>query len=114
MVNSRLEPLDGYDVFVEGERIGIVVGVSRESIVIRQGVLIRSFRAVPMSAAVVRDAERSVTVFVSRAAVRRSPKINRNQAVDDALIAAHYEAAALVEGALDEDWRSTQRDRWYP
>jgi len=101
MIPSEAEPLDGYQVILaDGERVGTVAGVSPESIVIERGRWLRTYRAVPMTLASVRHIDRSVIVLVPSDVVARSPKIKPDRAVDDDLIAAHYEAAAIVAEAL--------------
>jgi hypothetical protein len=53
-----------------------------------------------MALASVRHIDRSVIVFVPPGVLARSPKIKPDRAVDDELIAAHYEAAAVAAHAL--------------
>ena len=109
---SEAEPLDGYEVILaDGERVGTVAGVSRQSIVIERGRWLRAYRAVPMTLASVRHIDRSVIVLVPPDVLARSPKIKPDRAVDDDLIAAHYEAAAIATEALavaDDKKRGTE------
>ena len=96
------EPTDGYDVITaDGERVGVVVGVSAGSIVVERRRLLRSWRALPMRLAVVRASDRTVIMLVSPDELWRSPKVERDEPVDDELVASHYEATALVRSALE-------------
>jgi hypothetical protein len=88
------EPVvDGFRVVTfDGAWLGVVAGMSEHSIVIerRRGPL-RSWRAVPARLTFVKGDERTVVVLASAQAVTRSPKIEREQLVDDAAVAAYYE-----------------------
>jgi hypothetical protein len=98
---SEAEPLDGYQVLsVDGDRVGTVAGVSKESIVVERGRWRRTYRAVPMTLAAVRHIDRSVIVLVQPDVLARSPKIKPDRAVDDDLIAAHYEASTIATETL--------------
>ena len=101
MRDSKEEPLDGYQaIFADGERVGTVAGISTQSIVIEQGRWLRTYRAVPMNLVAVRHMDRSVIVLVEPDSLARSPKIKPDRAIDDELIAAHYEAAEITTEAL--------------
>jgi hypothetical protein len=105
------EPTDGYDVITtDGDRVGTVVGVSAESILVERRRLFRSWRALPMRLAVVRASDRTVIMLVSPDELWRSPKVERDEPVDDELVASHYQATDLVRSALEASLDTNKRD----
>ncbi len=83
----------GYHVVTgDGRRIGRVVGMRGDFLIVEVGRVLRSRRPVPIAFAHPNDAERKVSVTVPRASLWGSPKVNGR--LDERAAAAHYGLAA--------------------
>ena len=96
-------PVDAYAVVtIAGQPIGTVAGVSDRTIVVEHGRWpFRSYRAIVAELAIVRDVDRTVIVLVSPQELAQSPKLRRDQPVDDAAVVRYY--AEARERASNED-----------
>jgi len=83
----------GYHVVTgDGRRIGRVVGMRGDFLIVEVGRVLRSRRPLPMAFAHPNDAARTVSVTVPRDSLRRSPRVNGT--LDERAAAAHYGLAA--------------------
>jgi len=83
----------GYHVVTgDGRRIGRVVGMRGDFLIVEVGRVLRSRRPLPMAFAHPNDAERKVSVTVRRDSLRRSPRVNGT--LDERAAAAYDGLAA--------------------
>src|SRR5437660_5968374 len=87
--------MEGYEVVTsDEEKLGHVVGIEGDLVIVEHGTLRKTKNAIPMTFAHTDDNEQIVRVTVSKDIVETSPKIE-NGSVDKEAIAEHY---GLVSG----------------
>ena|SRR5436309_11505661 len=87
--------MEGYDVITsDDEKVGHVVRVEGDLLIVENGLLRKKHHAIPMTFAHVDDAEHAVRVSVPKEIVEESPEM-KNGAVDSRAVAEHY---GLAEG----------------
>jgi hypothetical protein len=87
--------MEGYEVITSDDRkIGHVVRVEGDMLVVESGKLRKSQHAIPTTFAQANDADEAVRVSVSREIVESSPELE-NGSVDRKAVAEHY---GLAEG----------------
>jgi hypothetical protein len=101
--------MEGYDVVtIDDEKLGRVVGAHGEHLIVEEGMLRKSKRALPRAFAAVDDSEQVVRASVSKDVFCDSPKIE-NGTVDEQAVAEHYglsfETAVDPPGHAEEDAR---------
>jgi len=86
--------VEGYDVITSDEhKLGHVVGMMGDNVVVEHGTLRKTKHAVPKTFAHVDDGEKVVRLTVSKEIVEESPKLNGDEP-DERAIAEHYGLAA--------------------
>ena len=86
--------MEGYDVITSDEhKLGHVVGMMGDNVVVEHGTLRKTKHAVPKTFAHVDDGEKVVRLTVSKEIVEESPKLNGDEP-DERAIAEHYGLAA--------------------
>jgi hypothetical protein len=87
--------MDGYDVIdTDDHKVGEVVAVEGDLLVVEAGLLRKTRHAVPKAFAYPDDGERVVRLSVSKELVESSPTI-KNHEIDRSGVAKHY---GLAEG----------------
>jgi hypothetical protein len=88
------EPVEGYEVITSDDgKLGEVVAVEGDLLVVEGGMLRKSRHAVPKAFAHADDGERVVRLTVSKELVEDSPAVKDGE-LDHRAIAAHYGLAA--------------------
>jgi hypothetical protein len=89
------EPVDGYDVIGSDEaKVGEVVAVEDDLLIVESGLLRKSRHAVPRAFAEADERERVVRLSVTKELVEDSPRVSNGE-VDRRAVAQHY---GLAEG----------------
>jgi hypothetical protein len=92
--------VEGYDVITSDEhKLGHVVGTIGDNVVVEHGTLRKTKHAVPKVFVHADDAEQVVRLTVSKELVEESPKLNGDEA-DEQAIAEHY---GLAEGYAEPE-----------
>jgi hypothetical protein len=87
--------MEGFEVITSDDcKIGHVVGIEGEHLIVEHGVLKKSRHAVPETFAYTDDAEQTVRLTVSKQIVESSPKLDHD-AIDTQAVSEHY---GLAEG----------------
>jgi hypothetical protein len=87
--------MEGFEVITSDDcKIGHVVGVQDEHLIIEHGVLKKSRHAVPETFAFTDESEQTVRLTVSKQIVESSPKLDHDS-IDTQAVAEHY---GLAEG----------------
>lgn len=87
--------MEGYEVITSDDsKVGDVVGVSGDNLIVEHGTLFKSRHALPQTFVHVDDDERIVRASVSKDVLNASPKVEDGQ-VDERAVAEHY---GLAEG----------------
>lgn len=88
--------MEGYEVqTIDDEKVGKVVGVTDDYLIVEHGMLFKSRHAVPRQFAHVDEAESAVRLSVPRNIVEDSPKLGDGDSIDAEAVAQHY---GLAEG----------------
>jgi hypothetical protein len=86
--------MEGYEVITsDGKDAGRVVEIRGQNVIVEQGLLRKTRRAVPKPFVHVDEAEKAVRLTVSDDLVDSSPKVG-DDGVDEKAVAAHYGLAA--------------------
>jgi hypothetical protein len=103
--------MEGYDLVTsDGERLGHVVGVAGDKVIVEHGLLRKSRHAVPTVFVHVDDGKRVVRTTLSRELIEDSPEIGENGDLDDAEVAAYYGLAAGEADASSEGYGEVNPD----
>jgi hypothetical protein len=87
--------MEGYDVVTsEGERLGQVVSVVGDNLIVEHGTLRKSRHAVPTVFAHVDSGEQVVRTTLAKQLIEDSPKIGDGDDVDESAVAAYYGLAS--------------------
>ena len=83
--------MEGYEVTTsDDEKVGKVVGLTGENMIVEYGTLFKHRRAVPRTFASVDDEERSVCVSISKDVIDDAPEVASDGTVDAEAVALHY------------------------
>jgi hypothetical protein len=90
--------MEGYDVVTsDGERLGQVVGVAGDNLIVEHGTLRKNRHALPKTF-VQLDADTGVArTSLSKRMIHLSPEVHDNEALDETEIAAYYGLASGYE-----------------
>jgi hypothetical protein len=103
--------MDGYDVVTsDGERLGHVVGVAGDNLIVEHGTLRKSRHALPNVFAHVHDDEQVVRTTLSKQLIEDSPKIGDNGDLDESAVAAYYGLAGGEREAPSEGYGELNPD----
>ena len=102
--------MEGYEVVTsDEEKLGHVVGIEGDLVIVEHGTLRKTKNAIPMTFAHTDDNEQIVRVTVSKDIVETSPKIE-NGSVDKEAIAEHYGLVSGTGSAETEGEGETARN----
>ncbi len=102
--------MEGFEVITSDEdRLGTVVGIVGENLVVEHGALFKSRHALPQTFVEVDEGARTVRTTLSKELIHNSPKLGDGDP-DEAAIAAYYglagdsgEPGAEGDGVLNDD-----------
>ncbi len=97
--------VEGWDVVTsDDDKVGRVVAVTSEYLIVEQGLLIKSRHAVPKQFATPRSDGRSVCVTVPKDLVSDSPKVDSAGHMEEQAVAEHYGLTTPGEAAPTEGY----------
>jgi hypothetical protein len=101
--------MEGYDVITsDGKNAGRVSDVQGSNVIVEQGLLRKSKRAVPEAFVHVDEHEKAVRLSVSSELLDSSPKVDDE--LDDKAVAAHYGLAAGEDAPATEGLGEVEPD----
>jgi hypothetical protein len=102
--------MEGYEVVTsDGGRLGQVVGVAGDNLIVEHGTLRKSRHALPSVFAHVDDGERVVRTTLAKQMIQDSPKVDGDD-VDENAVAAYYGLAAGDEQPPSEGYGELNPD----
>jgi hypothetical protein len=102
--------MEGYEVVTsEEDKLGQVVGIEGDYLIVEHGTLRKARHAIPKTFAHADESERVVRVTVSKSIVDSSPKLE-NGSLDERAIAEHYGLAAGFDAPETEGYGETVPD----
>jgi hypothetical protein len=102
--------MEGYDVVTsDGERLGQVVGVAGDNLIVEHGTLRKSRHALPNVFAHVDDGEQVVRTTLAKQLIEHSPKLGDDD-LDESAVAAYYGLASADEEPASEGYGELNPD----
>ena len=102
--------MEGYDVVTsDGERLGQVVGVAGDNLIVEHGTLRKSRHALPNVFAHVDDGEQVVRTTLAKQLIEDSPKLGDDD-LDESAVAAYYGLASADEEPPSEGYGELNPD----
>jgi hypothetical protein len=102
--------MEGFEVVTsEEDKIGQVVGVEGDYLIVEHGTLRKTRHAIPKAFAHIDEAEETVCVTVPKEIIESSPKIE-NGSIDQQAVAEHYGLAAATDAPGTEGYGETVPD----
>lgn len=103
--------VEGWDVVTsDDDKVGQVVAVRGEYLIVESGLLIKTRHALPTQFATPRSDGRSVCITVTKDLVSDSPKVGADGAMDEQAVAEHYGLASRGEAPRTEGYGDVVSD----